>query len=161
MRRMSERGRRWGQVGRGRCPDQRGWFGPRAKTRREVAEAWEEPGVSGEGSHLGGAPPDTALSTSLFIWSLTTVLGHGGLVSPSHPHEECHRLHPGLPSPNTVRRAHGPRAPSLLLTGRQAPESPSQEGASRRQPVAGSILPAPRMSRASLSVSPCLLCNVP
>ena len=25
-----------------------------AETRWEVAEAWEEPGVSGEGSHLGG-----------------------------------------------------------------------------------------------------------
>lgn len=126
---------------------------------------WLRPGRSqgslGKGLTWAAPPPDAALSTSLFIWSLTTVLGHGGLVSPSHPHEECHRLHPGLPSPNTVRRAHGPRAPSLLLTGRQAPESPSQEGASRRQPVAGSILPAPRMSRASLSVSPCLLCNVP
>lgn len=58
---MSERGRPWGQVGQGRCPDRRGWFGPCAKTRWEVAEAWEDLGVSGEESHLGSAPSGVPL----------------------------------------------------------------------------------------------------
>lgn len=85
--RMGQRGRRWGQVGGGRCPDRRGWSGLRPGGK------WMRPGRNqgslGEGlTWVGAGPTQGALSTSPLTCSLTTVFGHGDLVSPAHPCEK-------------------------------------------------------------------------
>lgn len=68
MWRMSERGRPWGQVGRGRCPDQRGWFGPCAKTDGKWLRCGRSQGSLGKGVTWAAPTPQEAHSTSLLTW---------------------------------------------------------------------------------------------